>query len=61
MVASMPKAEIREVTWSVGLRLAIGSLLAMLLAVAATLGCCAASCARWMTWCVRPRHWVPAT
>jgi len=37
VVASMPKAEIREVTWSVGLRLAIGSLLAMLLAVAATL------------------------
>ena len=37
VVASMPQAEIREVTWSVGLRLAIGSLLAMLLAVAATL------------------------
>ena len=37
VVASMPMAEIREVTWSVGLRLAIGSLLAMLLAVAATL------------------------
>ena len=37
VVASMPKAEIREVTWSVGVRLAIGSLLAMLLAVAATL------------------------
>ena len=37
VVASMPVAEIREVTWSVGLRLAIGSLLAMLLAVAATL------------------------
>ncbi|MDF0733316.1 methyl-accepting chemotaxis protein [Pseudomonas entomophila] len=37
VVASMPEAEIREVTWSVGLRLAIGSLLAMLLAVAATL------------------------
>ncbi|ROL67413.1 methyl-accepting chemotaxis protein [Pseudomonas vranovensis] len=37
VVASMPKAEIRAVTWSVGTRLAIGSLLAMLLAVAATL------------------------
>ncbi|CAK18020.1 methyl-accepting chemotaxis protein [Pseudomonas entomophila] len=37
VVASMPEGEIREVTWSVGLRLAIGSLLAMLLAVAATL------------------------
>ncbi|MBA6130313.1 methyl-accepting chemotaxis protein [Pseudomonas juntendi] len=37
VVASMPMAEIREVTWSVGLRLAIGSLLAMVLAVAATL------------------------
>ena len=33
VVASMPKAEIREVTWSVGTQLAIGSLLAMLLAV----------------------------
>ena len=37
VVASMPEAEIREVTWNVGWRLAIGSLLAMLLAVAATL------------------------
>ncbi|MBC3423202.1 MULTISPECIES: methyl-accepting chemotaxis protein [unclassified Pseudomonas] len=37
VVASMPEAEIREVTWSVGLRLAIGSLLAMVLAVLATL------------------------
>ncbi|PYY80048.1 methyl-accepting chemotaxis protein [Pseudomonas sp. TKO26] len=36
VVASMPKAEIRAVTWSVGLRLVIGSLLAMLLAVGAT-------------------------
>ena len=35
VVASMPKAEIRAVTWSVGLRLVIGSLLAMLLAVGA--------------------------
>ncbi|EJM20950.1 methyl-accepting chemotaxis protein [Pseudomonas sp. GM18] len=35
VVASMPKAEIRAVTWSVGIRLAIGSLLAMLLAVGA--------------------------
>ena len=33
VVASMPKAEISAVTWSVGLQLAIGSLLAMLLAV----------------------------
>jgi len=33
VLASMPKAEIRAVTWSVGIRLAIGSLLAMLLAV----------------------------
>ncbi|MFL1523678.1 methyl-accepting chemotaxis protein [Pseudomonas sp. O230] len=33
VVASMPKAEIREVTWSVGIQLAIGSLLAMLIAV----------------------------
>ncbi len=36
VVASMPKAEIRAVTWSVGTRLVIGSLLAMLLAVGAT-------------------------
>ncbi|RON03907.1 methyl-accepting chemotaxis protein [Pseudomonas brassicacearum] len=35
VVASMPKSEIRAVTWSVGIRLAIGSLLAMLLAVGA--------------------------
>ena len=35
VVASMPKSEISAVTWSVGLRLAIGSLLAMLLAVGA--------------------------
>ncbi|PCR98229.1 methyl-accepting chemotaxis protein [Pseudomonas fluorescens] len=33
VVASMPKSEIREVTWSVGIQLAIGSLLAMLIAV----------------------------
>ncbi|NNA58110.1 MULTISPECIES: methyl-accepting chemotaxis protein [Pseudomonas] len=33
VVASMPKAEIRAVTWSVGIQLAIGSLLAMLIAV----------------------------
>ncbi|MBF8763896.1 methyl-accepting chemotaxis protein [Pseudomonas putida] len=37
VVASMPLAEIREVTRSVGLRLAVGSVLAMLMAVAATL------------------------
>ncbi|MBH3459550.1 methyl-accepting chemotaxis protein [Pseudomonas putida] len=37
VVASMPEAEIRDVTWSVGLRLAIGSVLAMVLAVLATL------------------------
>ncbi|WP_325985345.1 methyl-accepting chemotaxis protein [Pseudomonas protegens] len=36
VVASMPKAEIRAVTWSIGIRLVIGSLLAMLLAVSAT-------------------------
>lgn len=36
VVASMPKAEIRGVTWAVGIRLVIGSLLAMLLAVGAT-------------------------
>ncbi|ALI01213.1 methyl-accepting chemotaxis protein [Pseudomonas sp. FW306-02-F02-AA] len=35
VVASMPKSEIRAVTWSIGIRLAIGSLLAMLLAVGA--------------------------
>ncbi|MCF5655282.1 methyl-accepting chemotaxis protein [Pseudomonas poae] len=35
VVASMPKAEIRAVTWEVGMRLAIGSVLAMLLAVGA--------------------------
>lgn len=35
VVASMPKAEIRAVTWSVGSQLAIGSLLAMLIAVGA--------------------------
>ena len=37
VVASMPEAELEEVTWNVGLRLAIGSLLAMALAIAATL------------------------
>nr|WP_110970673.1 methyl-accepting chemotaxis protein [Pseudomonas huaxiensis] len=37
VLASMPEAEIRAVTWSVGMRLAIGSLLSMLLAVGATL------------------------
>ena len=37
VLASMPEAEIRAVTWSVGTRLAIGSLLSMLLAVGATL------------------------
>ncbi|MBV6285617.1 methyl-accepting chemotaxis protein [Pseudomonas aegrilactucae] len=37
VLASMPKAEIRAVTWSVGARLAIGSLLSMVLAVGATL------------------------
>ena len=35
VVASMPKTEISAVTWSVGIQLAIGSLLAMLLAVGA--------------------------
>ncbi len=35
VVASMPKTEISAVTWSVGFQLAIGSLLAMLLAVGA--------------------------
>lgn len=35
VVASMPKAEIRAVAWSVGIRLVIGSVLAMLLAVGA--------------------------
>src|SRR5476651_1889205 len=34
-VASMPKSEIREVTWAVGIRLVIGSVLAMLFAVGA--------------------------
>ncbi len=33
IVASMPKAEIRAVTWAVGIRLVIGSALAMLFAV----------------------------
>ncbi|WP_248799173.1 methyl-accepting chemotaxis protein [Pseudomonas sp. MWU13-2105] len=37
VVASMPKAEIRAVTWSVGIQLVIGSLLAMLLAVGAAI------------------------
>ena len=36
VVASMPKAEIRAVTWAVGIRLVIGSALAMLFAVGAT-------------------------
>ena len=35
VVASMPKTEIRAVTWAVGIRLVIGSVLAMLLAVGA--------------------------
>ncbi|MDR9863543.1 methyl-accepting chemotaxis protein [Pseudomonas baetica] len=38
VVASMPKAEIRAVTWSVGTQLAIGSLLAMLLAMLLAVG-----------------------
>jgi len=37
VVASMPKSEIRAVTWSVGIQLVIGSLLAMLLAVGAAI------------------------
>ncbi len=37
VVASMPKAEINAVTWSVGTQLAIGSLLAMLIAVGAAI------------------------
>nr|WP_260957169.1 methyl-accepting chemotaxis protein [Pseudomonas citri] len=37
VVASMPRAEISAVTWSVGTQLAIGSLLAMLLAVGAAM------------------------
>ena len=36
VVASMPKAEIRAVTWAVGIRLVIGSARAMLFAVGAT-------------------------
>ncbi|NVZ59142.1 methyl-accepting chemotaxis protein [Pseudomonas edaphica] len=35
VVASMPKSEIRAVTWAVGIRLVIGSVLAMLVAVGA--------------------------
>ncbi|NVZ68211.1 methyl-accepting chemotaxis protein [Pseudomonas costantinii] len=35
VVATMPKSEIRSVTWAVGIRLVIGSVLAMLLAVGA--------------------------
>ncbi len=37
VLASMPAAEIQHVTWSIGARLAIGNLLAMILAVAATI------------------------
>ncbi|OAB52042.1 chemotaxis protein [Pseudomonas thivervalensis] len=37
VVASMPKTEINAVTWNVGTQLAIGSLLAMLLAVGAAM------------------------
>lgn len=37
VVASLPKAEIRAVTWNVGIKLVIGSLLAMLLAVGAAI------------------------
>ena len=37
VLASMPAAEIQDVTWSIGARLAIGNLLAMILAVAATI------------------------
>ena len=36
VIASMPKAELRAVTWDVGVQLVIGSLLATLIAVAAT-------------------------
>ncbi|MGX5724105.1 methyl-accepting chemotaxis protein [Metapseudomonas otitidis] len=38
VVASMPEEEISEVTWRVGSQLALGSLLAMVLAVAAVIG-----------------------
>ncbi|KPG99675.1 chemotaxis protein [Pseudomonas sp. RIT-PI-q] len=38
VVASMPKTEISAVTWSVGIQLAIGSLLAMLIAVGSAVG-----------------------
>ena len=37
VVAILPKSEIRAVTWSVGIQLVIGSLLAMLLAVGAAI------------------------
>ncbi|WP_249678465.1 methyl-accepting chemotaxis protein [Pseudomonas abieticivorans] len=37
VLATMPQAEIRAVTWSVGTRLAIGSLLAMLISVGAAM------------------------
>lgn len=58
VVASMPKTEISAVTWSVGIQLAIGSLLAMLLAVGAAV---------WLLrklaplgiWCAVPKPWAP--
>jgi methyl-accepting chemotaxis protein len=37
VIASMPKSEVRAVTWSVGKQLAIGSLIALLLAVGAAI------------------------
>ncbi|MCQ4271686.1 methyl-accepting chemotaxis protein [Pseudomonas kuykendallii] len=38
VIASLPKKEIREVTWHVGSQLALGSLLAMLIAAALVIG-----------------------
>lgn len=60
VVANMPKAEIRAVTWSVGTRLVIGSLLAMLLAVGATVWLLRSKLAPWATWCARPTPWARA-
>lgn len=59
VVASMPKAEIRAVTWSVGTQLAIGSLLAMLLAVGSVVWLLRSKLAPLGIWCVRPRPWAP--
>jgi methyl-accepting chemotaxis protein len=57
----MPKAEISAVTWSVGTQLAIGSLLAMLIAVGAAIWLLRSKLQPLSDWSIRPKAWVPVT